>query len=123
MKEKLIIVSGGMDLSRRGYRVYLMGEKSYISGDKKKDGFVEHAEMDMKTINSPGMYTVENVLKNAAPQGAEVVILIQNTAEMTKGYVTSQIAQYLSHAKGSKRGKLKEIMVVGMSGNIHRHLI
>lgn len=42
---------------------------------------------------------------------------------MTKGYVTSQITNYLSHAKGSERGILKEVMVVGMSGNIHRHLI
>ena len=77
----------------------------------------------MKTINSPGKYTIENVLKSAATQGAEVVILVQNTAEMTKGYVTSQITNYLSHAKGSERGMLKEVMVVGMSGNIHRHLI
>ena len=114
---------GAEKLSKRGYRIYLMGEKSYISGGKKKDGFIEHAEMDMKTINSSGKYTIENVLKSASTQGAEVVILIQNTAEMTKGYVTSQISQYLSHAKGSERGILKEVMVVGMSGNIHRHLI
>lgn len=108
-------------LATKGYRIYLMGEKSYITGAKKTDGFKEHSVMDMKTINEAGTYKIENSLKNAAKQGAEVAILIQNTKAMTKGYVQNQISMYLQHAKGNERGDLKEVMVVGLSGNVHRH--
>ena len=108
-------------LAKKGYRIYLMSEKSYIENAKKPDGFKEHAVMDMKTINSAGKYKIENSLKAAAKQGAEVAILIQNTKAMTKKYVKEQISMYLSHAKGEERGNLKEAMIIGMSGNIHRH--
>ncbi len=110
-------------LAEKGYRIYLMGEKSYITGSKKTDGFKEHSVMDMKTINSAGAYKIENSLKNAARQGAEVAILIQNTKAMTKDYVENQISMYLNHAKGEERGKLKEVIIVGMSGNVHRHTL
>ena len=30
-------------LAKKGYRVYLMSEKSYITGAKKTDGFKEHS--------------------------------------------------------------------------------
>lgn len=110
-------------LARKGYRIYLMGENAYISGVKKKDGFKDHAMMDMKTINSAGKYKIENSLKNAAKQGAEVAVLIQNTAYMTKTYVQEQISLYQQHAKGEEKGNLKEIMVVGLSGNVHRYKI
>ena len=108
-------------LASKGYRIYLMGENSYITGSKKTDGFEEHSVMDMKTINSAGDYKIENSLKKAASQGAEVAILIQNTKAMTKEYVKSQISMYLHYAKGDERGNLKEVMVIGLSGNVHRH--
>ena len=69
-------------LAKKGYRVYLMSEKSYITGAKKTDGFKEHSVMDMKTINSASTYKIENALKGAATQGAEVAILIQNNKEI-----------------------------------------
>lgn len=75
----------------------------------------------MKTINSASAYKVENALKSAAKQGAEVAILIQNNKAMTKEYVKDQISMYLTHAKGNERGNLKEVIVVGLSGNVHRH--
>lgn len=108
-------------LAKKGYRVYLMSEMSYITGAKKTDGFKEHAVMDMRTINSASAYKVENALKSAAKQGAEVAILIQNNKAMTKEYVKDQISMYLTHAKGNERGNLKEVIVVGLSGNVHRH--
>ena len=77
--------------------------------------------MDMKTINSASSYKIENSLKSAATQGAEVAILIQNNKAMTKEYVKDQISMYLTHAKGNERGNLKEVIVVGLSGNVHRH--
>lgn len=61
-------------LAKKGYRVYLMSEKSYITGAKKTDGFKEHSVMDMKTINSASTYKIENALKGSATQGAEVAI-------------------------------------------------
>lgn len=110
-------------LAKKGYRIYMMGEKSYIEGAKKTDGFKEHSIMDIKTINKAGKYRIENALKNAATQGAEVAVLVQNTKDMTRDYVESQISNYIFHAKGTERGNLKEVIVVGMSGNVHRHLL
>lgn len=77
--------------------------------------------MDIKTINKAGTYKLENSLKKASKQGAEVAVLIQNTAAMTKEYVQTQISMYLSHAKGEERGKLSEVIVIGLSGNVHRY--
>lgn len=114
---------GAKVLADKGYRVYRMSEISYIEGAKKSDGFHEHAVMDMKTINSAGKYRIENTLKNAARQGAEVAILIQNTKEMTRKYVEEQISNYLKYAKDEDRGILKQVIVVGMSGNVHRHIL
>lgn len=108
-------------LADKGYRVYMMGESSYISDYKKTDGFHEHATMDMKTINSASKYRIERVLKNAALQKAEVVVLMQNTKDMTRTYVEKQISLFKENAKGKERGDLKQVIVVGMSGRIHRH--
>ena len=114
---------GAKVLADKGYRVYRMSERAYIEGVKKSDGFHEHAVVDMKTINSAGKYRIENVLKNAAIQGAEVAILIQNTKEMTRKYVEEQISSYLKHAKGEERGILKQVIAIGMSGHVHRHIL
>ncbi len=108
-------------LVKKGYKVYLMSEKSYISGGKKSDGFLSHAQIDVKTINSAGKYTIKSAIDKAASQGAKVAILIQNTKAMTKEYVKDQISMYLTHAKGNERGNLKEVIIVGLSGNVHLH--
>lgn len=110
-------------LADKGYRVYMMGEGSYLRDFKKTDGFHEHAIMDIKTINSASKYRIERVLKNAALQNAEVVVLMQNTKDMTRNYVENQINLFKENAKGSERGNLKQVIVVGLSGRIHRHSI
>ncbi len=92
--------------------IFLAGEKNTI-----KEGMV----MDIKTINNAGKYRIERSLKNAAIQGAEVAVLVQTVTAMTRKYVENQISMYLSHAKGEERGRLREVIVVGLSGNVHRH--
>lgn len=108
-------------LARKGYRIKLMSEKSSIANLSTPDGYKENMVMDIKTINKAGTYKLENSLKKASKQGAEVAVLIQNTAAMTKEYVQTQISMYLSHAKGEERGKLSEVIVIGLSGNVHRY--
>ncbi len=108
-------------LAKKGYRIRLMSEKSSVAWLSTPDGYKENMVMDIKTINSAGKYRIERSLKKAASQGAEVAVLVQNTAAVTREYVQDQISMYLSHAKGEERGKLSEVMIVGLSGNVHRH--
>lgn len=103
-------------LARKGYKVYLDSEKSYIEYDKKPDGRIYRSVMDIKTINSTGSRTIQNGLQDAEEQTATIAILMQNTPKMTRVYVEDQIKGYWN-----KGGKIKEIIVVGMSGRIHRH--
>lgn len=93
------------------------GTRNY-SGNPKT---MSKRESEFQAIVSTGNYKIENSLKSAATQGAEIAILIQNTKAMTKEYVKEQISMYLTHAKGNERGNLKEVIVVGLSGNVHRH--
>lgn len=108
-------------LARKGYRIKLMSEKSSMSRVSTPDGYKEGMVMDIKTINNAGKYRIERSLKNAAIQGAEVAVLVQTVTAMTRKYVEEQIAMYVSHAKGEERGRLREVIVVGLSGNVHRH--
>lgn len=108
-------------LAKKGYRIYLMSEKSYINGVKKTDGFADHSIIDIKTINSAGRWRIINDMKDAATQGAEVAIFFQNTPKMDKNYVEEQINAFRRGA--AYKGKLSHVWIVGMSGRIHRHKI
>jgi len=108
-------------LAKRGYRTYLMSEKSYIEGVKKYDGFVDHAMIDVKTINSAGSRTIDKALTKASEQGVNVAILVQNTPKADKKYVLSQLKQYTDNTPIEKRGNLTHVWVIGLNGKIHRH--
>ena len=112
-------------LAKKGYKVYLMSEKSYISGGKKSDGFLNHAQIDVKTINSSGKYTIKSAIDKSASQGAEVAILFQNTRSMTRKYVQSQFDLYMDDLRKNPNliNNMKEVIVVGLSGNIHRRKV
>lgn len=108
-------------LAKKGFRVYLGKEKSTVSGNKKKDGRIYNSPMDIKTITSTGKYTIHSALKAAAKQGARTVVLYQGTKAMTRKYVESQIDTFKVKASKRARRKIEWVLVVGQSGNIHRH--
>lgn len=108
-------------LANKGYRIDLGSEKSTISGDKKKDGYFEKLPMDLKTINEAGKWTIKSAMEKSVKQGAKAVVLIQNTKDMTRDYVESQINLFFKKSPKNCQGKLEWAIVVGMSGNVHRH--
>lgn len=109
-------------LAKKGYKIYLDSEKSKIDGLKMPDGRVYKAVMDIKTINNAGDNNMKNAIRDAGRQGSEVAVLYQNTKAMTKEYVIEQIKGFAGfNDVNSKRVKL--VIVVGMSGNVHRHII
>ena len=110
-------------LASKGYRIYMMGEKSYIDKVKKSDGFGEHSVIDFKTINNTGSRTIDKALVKAREQNADVVVLIQNTPKMDRHYVDEQIQRYTDRTSESERGSLKYVWVVGLSGRVHRRKI
>lgn len=119
-KEKFAATS----LAQHGYRAYLMPDGSYIDGFKKNDGFVERTEMDIKTINSAGKWTIHNALKGASFQGAGIAVIVQNTKDMTKNYVTEQISSFANSADGKNNVTLKEAWIISMDGKrIHKRPI
>lgn len=109
-------------LAKKGYKVYLDSEKSQIDGVKMPDGRIYKTVMDIKTINEAGNNTIKNRIREAGKQGAEVAILYQNTKAMDKTYVENQINDF-SGFKDDNSMRVKMVIVVGMSGNIHRHII
>lgn len=110
-------------LAQHGYKIYLMSEKSYITGIKKYDGFTEHAMMDIKTINAIGPNTIKRALENAAKQAVEVVVLYQNTKDATRSYIESQLQDFRTKSPVKARQQIKTVIVVGSSGRVHRHKI
>lgn len=108
-------------LADKGYRVYLDSERSEIEFQKVKDGRFEKYPMDSKTINETGKYTIKRALESAAKQGARAVVLIQDTKSMTRDYVQSQLKLFSEKSPKLARDKIEWAIVVGLSGNVHRH--
>lgn len=108
-------------LADKGYKVYLDSERSIEFKEKTKDGRIYKAPMDLKTINETGNYTIKSAMEKATKQGASVAILVQNTSKMTRKYVESQIKLFQDLSPKRARDKLEYVIVVGLSGNVHRH--
>ncbi len=108
-------------LAKKGYRVYLESEKSIEFGKPTRDGKIERYKMDIKTIGEAGANSIKNQIERASKQGAEAVILMQGTKKMTKKYVLEQISKFQQKSPKKAREKIKYVIVVGMSGNVHRH--
>jgi hypothetical protein len=111
-------------LASHGYRAYLMPDSSYVEGFKKNDGFVNRAQMDIKTVNTAGNYTIKNALAKASLQGAEIAVVVQNTKAMTKDYVDSQLNIFRDSSEGKNNRTLKAMWIISMDGKrIHRRPI
>lgn len=111
-------------LAKHGYRAFLMPDQSYVTGLSKVDGFAERAQMEIKTINSAGSATIEKAMTKASRQGAELMVLVQNTKDVTRSYVSEQIESFRNNPGGKHNKTLKAVWVISMDGKrIHRHLI
>lgn len=108
-------------LAKKGYKIYLQSELSTIDGQKVFDGYLYSTAVDFKTISKAGKNTIKNSLENAAKQGADTVVLYQRTKYMTRDYVESQLDLFVSKSPKRAREKIKNVVVVGLSGNVHRH--
>lgn len=107
-------------LASKGYVVELADERSYISNDTKGDGFLYKSPMDIKTISTAGKNTMKARMEDAAGQNAKVAIIMQNTPNMDRGYVESQIDKFQRLSPKKCREQLEYVIVVGMSGDVHR---
>ena len=110
-------------LAKKGYKVYLDSERSTISGQTTRDGHIYRSPMDIKAIGKAGKWRIKSEMENAAKQGAETVVLMQRTKRMTRAYVEDQIDLFRKYGTQRSRAKIKWVIVVGMSGNVHRHKV
>lgn len=107
-------------LAASGYVIELGDERSTISHSSTNDGYIYNSPMDIKTINTAGNNTIKCRMEEAAAQNAKTVILMQNTPDMTREYVNSQIEKFVTISPKKCRDQLEWVIVVGSSGNIHR---
>ena len=108
-------------LADKGYKVYLDSEKSAKIEEKTPDGRVYSTKVDFKTINNAGKYTIKQAIEKASDQGVDTVVLYQRTKKMTREYVESQLELFATKGPKKARAEMKEVIVVGLSGNVHRH--
>ena len=108
-------------LAAKGYKVTLSDERSTVSGGKTPDGELYNQVMDIKTIHEPGTNTIKSRLEKATKQGATTAVLVQGTSAMSKEYVNAQIKHFQENSPARARAKLQYVIVVGMSGSVHRH--
>lgn len=108
-------------LADKGYVVTLGAEKSARLGEKTADGKIYETAVDFKTINKAGKNTISSAIKKSWQQGVDTVVLYQHTKKMTREYVESQINLFKTKGSKSARQTMKEVIVVGLSGNVHRH--
>ena len=59
-------------------------------------------------------------MEKASKQGVETVVLIQKTKAMTREYVDQQVGKFIEKSPARARARIKHVIVVGKSGNIHR---
>ena len=107
-------------LIRKGYKLYMNNENSTIEFDKKNDGRIYQHQFDFKTINSAGKSSIKRAIEDASKQNVGTVILIQNDREMKREYVEKQIDLFIDKSPIKAVEKINHIIVVGMSGNVHR---
>ena len=107
-------------LIEKGYKVYLDSEKSTIKYEKKNDGRIYKQRFEFKTINNDGDFRIKNRLEEASKQNVSTVVLIQNTKKMSRDYVEEQIDLFIDKSPIKAVEKIIHIIVVGMSGNVHR---
>lgn len=110
-------------LADKGYKVVLQSEKSTTQKKKVNDGVVYSRNIDFKSISTTGQSTIKSALEKASAQGADTVVLYQNTDKMTRGYVENQISLFIEKSPARARAKIKEVIVVGERGSVHRHKI
>lgn len=108
-------------LARKGFRVYLDSEKSDKFKASTPDGKIEKFAMDVKTIGKTGKYTIKSTLEKASKQGSRAVVLMQGTKKMTRQYVERKISLFQQKSPKRARDKMEYVIVVGASGNVHRH--
>lgn len=101
--------------------MYLDSEKSDKFKASTPDGKIEKFAMDVKTIGKTGKYTIKSTLEKASRQGACAVVLMQGTRRMTRQYVESQLVLFRQMSPQKARDKMEYVIVVGTSGNVHRH--
>lgn len=107
-------------LAEKGYKVYLDSEKSTIKYEKNNDGRIYQQKFEFKTINKDGDFRIKNRLEEASKQNVSTVVLIQNTTKMSRDYVERQIDLFIDTSPRKAVEKINHVIVVGMSGNIHR---
>lgn len=110
-----------LNLSKKGYKVYLDSEKSTIEFKPNKDGRIYNSPMDIKTISNTGKNTIKGAIESASKQGANVVVLYQNTSKMDKKYVLSQLELFKTKSPQKAREKIDWVFVIGSKGSVHRH--
>lgn len=110
-------------LARKGYRVYLDSERSNEMRVSTPDGKVERLTVDIKTVSKAGKYTMKANMEKAAKQGANAVVFMQGSKKVTREYVENQIRLFGEKSPKKARDKMEYVIVVGMSGNVHRHKI
>ena len=112
---------GGKKLARKGFRVCLESERSDKFKASTPNGKIEKFAMDVKTIGKTGKYTIKSTLEKASKQGSRAVVLMQGTKKMTRQYVERQISLFQQKSPKRARDKMEYVIVVGASGNVHRH--
>jgi 3-keto-L-gulonate-6-phosphate decarboxylase len=76
---------------------------------------------DFKTVSTIGNNTIKGAIEKASKQGAEVAVIYQRTKKMDRVYVEKQLDLFRLKSPKKAREKIKEVIVVGLSGNVHRH--
>ena len=113
-------LDAGRKLAQKGYKIYLDSERSTISYEGKRDGRIYRSPMDMKAVGQAGANTIKTAMERAAKQGAETVVLIQRAKAMTPTYIQNQIQLFREKSPKRAREKIKRVIVVGVSGGVHR---
>lgn len=123
-------------LAEKGYKVYLDSELAVLEGVKHPDGRVYDYQMDIKTINKAGENSIRGAIERGVKQlrnhdkaanGGErrkrAVVLYQNTPDMDRSYVVSQLDKFVNRSSSEFRNSLDLVIVVGSNGRVHRHYL
>ena len=99
-------------LRRNGYRILLESERSH-DNVKNNDGLINDLPMDIKSVESHGIWSISSKLREAEKQGAKVVILFfPDPTLYSRSRVMDGISRYEYNPQVQSMKSIQACMVI-----------
>ena len=110
-------IEAAWHLAHKGYKVILKDESNPLHKIKTFDGYLYTASFEQRTPTGNAASTIKNALFHARDKRAEISVIYTKKSAFTRQAIEQGIRDYETRT----RYRLKKIIVVSSTGEIHVH--